>query len=162
MALLYAELLEVVFSGIIVTKSGGVSRARDLAHSRPHIDRNRKQKSAIKAFGQRLAKFAPVISALPDHVPHADIMQCSARNLAIEDVFGPPDRNISALMPTRSTTCEHEFSLVWLGTPVADLGRHRSKYIGSETTAILLPGYCLPTQKICSIVSNPTGEKRPC
>ena len=30
------EALEVVFSSIIITKSGGVSLARDLAHTRPH------------------------------------------------------------------------------------------------------------------------------
>ena len=30
------NLLEVIFSSTIVTKSGGVSRARDLAHTRPH------------------------------------------------------------------------------------------------------------------------------
>ncbi|MBM4333342.1 MAG: site-specific DNA-methyltransferase [Deltaproteobacteria bacterium] len=31
--------LELTFSSIIVTKSGGVSRARDLAHSRPHLEK---------------------------------------------------------------------------------------------------------------------------
>lgn len=44
------ELLEVIFSSIIVTKSGGVSRARDLAHSRPHLDPEKKPRNAIKAF----------------------------------------------------------------------------------------------------------------
>ena len=33
---LVRRFLELTFSSIIVTKSGGVSRARDLAHSRPH------------------------------------------------------------------------------------------------------------------------------
>ena len=34
---LVRRFLELTFSSIIVTKSGGVSRARDLAHSRPHL-----------------------------------------------------------------------------------------------------------------------------
>jgi hypothetical protein len=127
------ELLKVIFSGIIVTKSGGVSRARDLAHSRPHIDETRKPKSAVKAFELRLRKFAPVISALPDHAPYADIMQCSARKLAVKDnsvhliVTSPPYANAIDYMRA------NKFSLAWLGRPVADLGRLRSKYIGSET-----------------------------
>ncbi|MGA9139360.1 MAG: DNA methyltransferase [Methanocella sp.] len=139
------ELLEVVFSGIIVTKSGGVSRARDLAHSRPHIDETRKPKSAIKAFELRLRKFAPVIAALPDHAPYADIVQCSARKLAVKDdsahliVTSPPYANAIDYMRA------NKFSLAWLGMPVADLGRLRSKYIGSETTGDsatgLLPPY---------------------
>ncbi|OPY27476.1 MAG: Modification methylase MjaII [Methanocella sp. PtaU1.Bin125] len=125
-------LLEVVFSGIIVTKSGGVSRARDLAHSRPRIDPGRGRKSAIRAFGQRLAKFIPVLSALPDHAPHASIMQGSARTLAIRDnsvhliVTSPPYANAIDYMRA------NKFSLAWLGTPVADLGRLRRNYIGSE------------------------------
>ena len=31
------HFLELTLSAIIITKSGGVSRARDLAHSRPHL-----------------------------------------------------------------------------------------------------------------------------
>jgi hypothetical protein len=34
----------------------------------------------------------------------------------------------------------NKFSLAWLGSPVADLGRLRSKYIGSETTRDTAPG----------------------
>ena len=134
------ELLEVVFSGIIVTKSGGVSRARDLAHSRPHIDPDRMRKSAIKSFEQRLTKFAPVISSLPDHAPHAGVVQCSARKLAVKGdsvhliVTSPPYANAIDYMRA------NKFSLAWLGTPVADLGRLRSKYIGSETTRDTAPG----------------------
>lgn len=134
------ELLEVVFSGIIVTKSGGVSRACDLAHSRPHIDQGRKYKSAIKAFEKRLAKFSPVISALPDHAPHAGILQCSVRNLAVKDdtvdliVTSPPYANAIDYMRA------NKFSLAWLGTSVTELGRLRSKYIGSEAAGNAAPG----------------------
>ena len=128
------ELLEVVFSGIIVTKSGGVSRARDLAHSRPHLDPAKTPLHAIDAFEHRLARFAPVISALPDHLPRAGIIQSSARKLALRDgsvdliVTSPPYANAIDYMRA------NKFSLAWLGTSVSDLGRLRSRYIGSECT----------------------------
>jgi len=38
---LMRRFLALTFPSIIVTKSGGVSRARDLAHSRPHLDKDK-------------------------------------------------------------------------------------------------------------------------
>lgn len=128
------EFLEVMFSSIIVTKSGGVSRARDLAHSRPHLDPGKKPKNAIKAFEQRLIKFEPVISGLPDHEPRAIIKQCDAKKLELPDgsvhliVTSPPYANAIDYMRA------NKFSLAWLGQPIADLGRMRGSYIGSEAT----------------------------
>lgn len=47
--------LEVLFSSLIVTKSGGVSLARDLAHSRPHKVNSKEPRNAIKRFQAVLA-----------------------------------------------------------------------------------------------------------
>ncbi|MDI6897387.1 DNA methyltransferase [Methanocella conradii] len=128
------ELLEVIFSSIIVTKSGGVSRARDLAHSRPHLDPEKKPRNAIKAFEQRLLKFAPIIAALPVHDYPATIKQCNAKSLSIKDnsvhlvMTSPPYANAIDYMRA------NKFSLVWLGMSISDLGKLRSKYIGNEAT----------------------------
>ena len=128
------DLLEVVFSAVIVTKSGGVSRARDLAHSRPHLDPAKGRRDAIRAFGQRLAKFAPAMAELPDQPTPAGIVQGSARQLPVQDesvdliVTSPPYAN--AIDYVRA----NKFSLVWLGQSVSGLGRLRGRYIGSEAT----------------------------
>ena len=53
---LVRRFLELTFSSIIVTKSGGVSRARDLAHSRPHLDQEKTPKNALAQFSLRLQK----------------------------------------------------------------------------------------------------------
>jgi len=42
--------LTLIFSAIIITKSGGVSLARDLAHTRPHRVTDKIPKSAIEEF----------------------------------------------------------------------------------------------------------------
>ncbi len=128
------ELLEVVLSGIIVTKSGGVSRARDLAHSRPHRDPGKKPKNAIRAFEQRLRKLAPAISGLPDHEPRAIVCRRDAKDTGLADgsvhliVTSPPYANAIDYMRA------NKFSLVWLGWPIADLGHMRGSYIGNEAT----------------------------
>src|SRR5712691_7466148 len=50
------NFMEVAFSSIIVTKSGGVSLARDLAHSRPHKDESKKIKDAVTFFTEKAEK----------------------------------------------------------------------------------------------------------
>ncbi|MGE5465381.1 MAG: DNA methyltransferase [Betaproteobacteria bacterium] len=147
------ELAEVVFSGIIVTKSGGVSRARDLAHTRPHLDSAKARRDAIKDFGQRLAKFTPAIAALPDQTLRAGIVQCSVRQLAIRDesvdliVTSPPYAN--AIDYVRA----NKFSLVWLGQSVSRLGQLRGRYIGSEATRATVMGPLTPSTEdvLCSL-----------
>jgi DNA modification methylase len=154
------EFLEVMFSSIIVTKSGGVSRARDLAHSRPHLDPGKKPKNAIKAFEQRLIKFAPIISGLPDHEPHAIIRQCDAKKLWLEDgsvhliVTSPPYANAIDYMRA------NKFSLAWLGRSITDLGRMRGSYIGSEATRNVKMGR-LPsfTERILRQLRDKDGKK---
>ena len=47
------DFLQVVFSSTIIAKSGGVSLARDLAHTRPHRDMQKTPPSAFTKFGKR-------------------------------------------------------------------------------------------------------------
>ena len=127
------ELLEVLYSSIIVTKSGGVSRARDLAHTRPHLDHNKQPRSTFDAFEQRILKFSPIISELPNHRYQSVIKQGDAKNLDIDNdsvdliVTSPPYANAIDYMRA------HKFSLVWLGRTIPELSSLRSRYIGSET-----------------------------
>ena len=48
------RFLKVVFSSTIIAKSGGVSLARDLAHTRPHRVTTKKPRSAFTEFDRRL------------------------------------------------------------------------------------------------------------
>lgn len=154
------ELLEVIFSSIIVTKSGGVSRARDLAHSRPHFDPEKKPKSAVRAFEQRLLKFAPIMSELPVHEFKAEIRQCNAKDLYLEDksvhlvMTSPPYANAIDYMRA------NKFSLVWLGESISELGELRGKYIGNEATGKIkmetLPDY---TEGILSNLKSKDNKK---
>ncbi len=77
--------LEVTFSGIIVTKSGGVSRARDLAHTRPHRVLDKPPRSAFEAFRQRLRKNVEALAALAHCAPRVELYEADAQALPLED-----------------------------------------------------------------------------
>ena len=126
------HFMEVTFSSIIVTKSGGVSMARDLAHSRPHRVINKTPRDAVQQFEARVRKNIRSIAALPrkEHLPI--IRQGDARQLSLEDnsvdlvVTSPPYANAIDYMRA------HKFSLVWFGNRIEELATLRSKYIGAE------------------------------
>jgi len=124
--------LRVVFSSIIITKSGGVSCARDLAHSRPHIDRDKKPKSAISAFFAKGVKSARSMGYLSRDKPFAKVFAGDARKLPLRNdsvdlvVTSPPYAN--AIDYPRA----HKFSLVWLGHSIDAIAYLRPKYIGAE------------------------------
>ena len=127
------NLLEVLFSATIVTKSGGVSRARDLAHSRPHRVADKQPRSPFRMFENQVRHAARAFAETPDlggergHVIAAD-----SRNLPLADnsvdliVTSPPYANALDYMRA------HKFSLVWLGQRVSELSGLRGKYIGAE------------------------------
>ncbi len=126
------RFLELTFSSIIITKSGGVSRARDLAHSRPHLDRTKIPKNAIEQFALRLRKNLNSISELRVNGTMASSIAGDARLMPFADgvfdliVTSPPYANAIDYMRA------HKFSLVWLGESIADLSELRAQYIGSE------------------------------
>ncbi len=123
------RLLLVVLSSTIVTKSGGVSLARDLAHSRPHRDTSKSVPDALELFQRRLR------NAIPDiPVPQglAIIVHADARFLPLPDqsvhlvVTSPPYANAIDYMRA------HKFSLVWMGKSIRELSQWRARHIGSE------------------------------
>jgi DNA modification methylase len=131
------DFFKVVFSSIIITKSGGVSRAYDLAHTRPHLLEGKPYKDAIKVFQARLAKSAGLISQLPSNGKHVEIKQHDCRRrLPLEEssvhliVTSPPYANAIDYMRA------HKFALVWFGEDIDELSTLRSTYIGSEKIGV--------------------------
>ena len=128
------NLLEVIFSSTIVTKSGGVSRARDLAHTRPHRVSDKVPRSAIQLFGNLVGRAADAYAGVDRNaVGDRQIVDGDARALPLPDcsvdliVTSPPYANALDYMRA------HKFSLAWLGDPIPSLTKLRREYIGSES-----------------------------
>jgi len=152
---------DLAFSSTIITKSGGVSLAFDLGHTRPH------RAKVVFANGNRietannLAKFSPHrLEILTKHIrPAIDEFEKKYKQYLkgiIRNLSGllPPDiRPADAqAMPLENNSIDlivtsppyasnaidymraHKFSLVWMGYPIYDLGKKRNDYIGSEAT----------------------------
>ena len=129
------NLLEVVFSSTIVTKSGGVSRARDLAHTRPHRVADKTPRRPIRVFANLASRAVDAYAAVnPDAVGESRIVASDARDLPLPTdsvdliVTSPPYANALDYMRA------HKFSLAWLGDPIPSLTDLRAQYIGSEST----------------------------
>lgn len=125
------RFFELVFSATIITKSGGVTKARDLAHSRPHLDRDKIPRNAIEQFSLRLQKSLASMTELPrgsGSTPlYANATAMPLANGVVDlIVTSPPYANAIDYMRA------HKFSLVWLGRSVGELSELRSTYIGSE------------------------------
>lgn len=126
------RFLELTFSSIIVTKSGGVSRARDLAHTRPHRVETKVPKNALELFAIRLRKNLSSMAQLQTDGCIALPLAGDARTMPLANgvvdlvVTSPPYANAIDYMRA------HKFSLVWLGRPIAELAELRAEYIGSE------------------------------
>ena len=127
------NLLEVVFSSIIVTKSGGVSRARDLAHTRPHRVADKKPRRPLGVFAHSLNRAADAYAGVDgDRVGRSSVIAGDARRLPLADssvdliVTSPPYANALDYMRA------HKFALAWLGEPIPRLAGLRARYIGAE------------------------------
>ena len=126
------RFLRVVFSSTIIAKSGGVSWARDLAHTRPHRVLDKTVPSAFGAFEKRLN--ANLATELPPATgPAANVLAASAdaTNLPSEGVdlivTSPPYAN-NAIDYMRA----HKFSLVWFGWKLGDLRGLRKACLGHD------------------------------
>jgi hypothetical protein len=132
------RILELTFSSIIVTKSGGVSRAMDLAHGRPHRVNSKTPRNAIQQFERKLRQYLLYFSK-QDVGKAAGVMaqpvMGDARALPLNNdvvdliVTSPPYANAIDYMRA------HKYSLVWLGCSTAELSRKRATYIGAERIA---------------------------
>ena len=143
------RFLQVVLSSSIIAKSGGVSLARDLAHTRPHRVLDKRPKSAFVEFDRRLRSNA---ARIPEGgtIGFPQVLGASADStgLASESVdlivTSPPYAN-NAIDYMRA----HKFSLVWLGWKIEDLAGLRRRYLGHDAMGPNrypeLPGQCETT-----------------
>ena len=129
------RFLLVVFSSIIITKSGGVSLAYDLAHTRPHKLKDKAPRPAIEEFEKKVNKAIHGISNLAHCKGRALAFCGSALDMGLADnsvdliVTSPPYAS-NAIDYMRA----HKFSLIWMGYPISTLARMRGTYMGGEQT----------------------------
>ena len=133
------RFLQVVFSATIIAKSGGVSLARDLAHTRPHRVLAKTTPSAFVAFEKRLKANAGVDCAVPPRLG-ARVVAAGASDTGLPTesvdliVTSPPYAN-NAIDYMRA----HKFSLVWFGWTLDDLTALRKTYLGHDALATESP-----------------------
>lgn len=153
--------LKLVFSAIIITKSGGVSLAFDLAHTRPH-----RAKVVFSPEGKLVLGEDPAANPSPrirllTKTLRSPLVEFEKRlNANIESIIPPIFPNIRPLvlfadaqaMPLAGSSVDlivtsppyaanaidymraHKFSLVWFGQSVDKLSAKRKEYIGAEST----------------------------
>ena len=150
---------KLAFSATIITKSGGVSLALDLAHTRPHkakvvfskngeslfgdeLDERKfprlrvltkKLRSPIEEFEKRCMQNIKGIVIESSKSYRPDIHYGNAQKLPLEDEC--VDLIVTS-PPYASNAIDymraHKFSLVWFGYPIEELSLKRKKYIGGE------------------------------
>ena len=146
------DFLNVVFSSTIIAKSGGVSLARDLAHTRPHRDMKKQPSSAFVEFAKRLERN---VAAINNEMPlvteestylsvngamdvskghwQAEVLAASAADTGLPSesvdliITSPPYAN-NAIDYMRA----HKFSLVWFGWEITELSKIRAQYLGHD------------------------------
>ena len=140
------RFLELVFSSIIITKSGGVSLARDLAHTRPHRVEAKVPRSALEEYRKRLTKNLRGLAALTTGSGSAEVCDGNAQALPLRDesvdlIITSPPYAANAIDYMRA----HKFSLVWFGYRLDGLSQLRRQYIGHDAASgfepVELPDY---------------------
>ena len=165
------EFLKVVFSSTIIAKSGGVSLARDLAHTRPHRDSEKRPPSAFAEFDKRLARNISTLSRRDlfsarsvlterDEGLHGMDEGKGENSVTIHDALasdtGLPPSSVDLIVtspPYANNAIDymraHKFSLVWFGWKIADLSEIRSRYLGHDAISgvrgLGLPDQCEDT-----------------
>lgn len=150
---------ELAFSAIIITKSGGVSLALDLAHTRPHKAKVVYLKNGGILFGEELdERKLPRLKVLTKKL-RSPIEEFEKR--CIQNIEGLVNRNSNAIkpeikfgnaqkLPLKDTSVDlivtsppyasnaidymraHKFSLIWFGYQIDELSLKRKEYIGGE------------------------------
>jgi len=127
------EFLELAFSAIIITKSGGVSLARDLAHTRPHRVQDKTPRPALGEYRKRLRKNLDSLATLARgigaiEVFRGDVQKLPLRDQTVDLVVTSPPYASNAIDYMRA----HKFSLVWFGHSLNSLSQLRREYIGHD------------------------------
>ena len=134
------DFLRVVFSSTIIAKSGGVSLARDLAHTRPHRDTNKKPNSAFAEFAKRLernltaydrSRLKSQITDTPFQIRAASVEKTGLATASVDLIVTSPPYANNAIDYMRA----HKFSLVWFGWKIADLTKIRAQYLGHDAAS---------------------------
>jgi len=147
------EFLELAFSAIIITKSGGVSMARDLAHTRPHRVQDKTIRPALGEYRKRLRKNLQSLATLTRGNGVIQILGSDAQSLALGDctvdliVTSPPYAS-NAIDYMRA----HKFSLVWFGHSLSSLSQLRRGYIGHD--AVTSVEYVELPETACQVVDS--------
>jgi len=153
------DFLKLCFSAIIITKSGGVSMARDLAHTRPHRDLTKQPRSAITEFRKKVKQNLAGLSKISPsqfEVSRANAKQLPLPESSIDLIVTSPPYASNAIDYMRA----NKFSLVWLGYPIDDLGELRSTYVGSDSlTGIELTAMPPLTQRILDDLAHKDIKK---
>lgn len=147
----------LVFSAIIITKSGGLSLARDLAHTRPHRVADKIPNSALAEFDKRLQRNLKLLTCCPQAdavILEADSKHLPLKKNSVDLIVTSPPYSGNAIDYMRA----HKFSLVWMGYSVSSLSEIRRACIGGEASAaadfLTLPKYS------AHIVNRVTAQDR--
>lgn len=175
------NFFEVVFSAIIITKTGGVSLALDLAHTRPHRAKvvisqtgevlegegflsnpppnlqyaTKTLRSSLYEFKKRFLTNLRDLSPVEDS-PTANIVLSDAQSLPLMDscvdlIVTSPPYASNAIDYMRA----HKFSLIWFGNQLKSLSNLRAEYIGGESLTNQSYEYLSPySQRIVNDISN--------
>ena len=132
------DFLKMVFSSTIIAKSGGVSLARDLAHTRPHRDTDKTPNSAFAEFAKRLErnlaaydKGRSTFQSAPFQVRAASAEKTGLETASVDLIVTSPPYANNAIDYMRA----HKFSLVWFGWKIADLTKIRAQYLGHDAAS---------------------------
>ncbi len=155
------NFFDIVFSAIIITKSGGISLALDLAHTRPHraktvisedgniifegnsskISSDRMkllrkiQRSAIDEFEKRCRQnFKGIMHKIPDRL-QPQVSLGNAQSIPM----GSNSVDLIVTSPPYASNAidymrAHKFSLVWMGYSLKQINIKRKECIGGDST----------------------------
>lgn len=161
---LYREFFTIAFSSVIITKSGGVSLAIDLAHTRPHRakvvisrtgniivgeelfnngDENprlkfitKRLRSTLDEFYKRLLINIKGLSHKNEECCPSNVLLANAQNMPL------PESRVDLIVtspPYAANAIDymraHKFSLAWMGYSINVLGKKRKDYFGGEATS---------------------------
>ena len=149
------------FSSTIITKSGGVSLALDLAHTRPHRVMSKTIQSAVGEFRKRLKRnlqniYDYDLAQVQFIIADGSVEKLPFANESVDLVVTSPPYASNAIDYMRA----HKFSLVWMGFSISDLGSLRHSYIGGDSIGginyLPLPGFA---QEVVGTIAKADKKK---
>jgi len=139
---LVRRFLSLAFSSIIITKSGGVSLAKDLAHTRPHRVVDKSPNSALEEFKKRVERNQDGLIPIEKTdflVTAGDAQHLPFASQSIDLIITSPPYASHAIDYMRA----HKFSLIWCGHSISELALMRRKYIGGDAV-LQVPSLSMP------------------